>query len=78
MVSIERNLNGIDRSIRSIIALGCIYTGFIDPSYIEDLFLAGAIGGFGIINLIAVALGSCPFYIIAGISTLKPGVAQEQ
>ncbi len=72
MSYIKRNLNAIDRSIRTVVALNCIYFGFIDSSFIGDLFLARAIGVFGVINLIAAAIGSCPIYGAAGISSYKP------
>jgi len=72
MSYMKRNLNAVDRSIRIVVALNCIYFGFIDPIFIGDLFLARAIGVFGVINLIAAAIGSCPIYAVAGISSYKP------
>ena len=66
----KKNLHSIDMSIRFIVAGSCIYFGFFDTSLIQEPFLAIAIGIFGIINLIAASLRFCPFYHLAGISTL--------
>lgn len=67
----KKNLHRIDQTIRFIVAAICIYYGFIDGSVIQDDFLAGAVGVFGIINLIAASLRFCPFYHLAGISTVS-------
>jgi hypothetical protein len=72
MPSINRNLHRIDRILRSLVALGCIYVGFINPLYIGDQFLAWGVAVFGAVNLLAAAIGSCPFYAAAGISTYQP------
>ena len=66
----KRNLHTIDMSIRFVVAGICIYLGFFDNTLIQDSILAMAVGGFGVINLIAASLRFCPFYHLAGISTL--------
>jgi len=78
MVSIKHNLNGIDRLARSFVGIGCIYFGFIDSSYIGDLYLAVAVGIFGVMNLIAAAVGSCPVYAVGGISTCAVETLQDE
>ncbi len=67
----KKNLHRIDQAIRFIVAAICVYYGFIDNTLIQDGFLAGAVGIFGIINLIAASMRFCPFYHLAGISTLS-------
>ncbi len=69
----EPNLHKIDRIMRGIIGLGCIYIGFIDTSLITNRVVAILMGVFGIVNLWAFATHRCPVYTAAGFSTVvKP------
>ena len=67
----KKNLHKIDQSIRFIVAAVCIYIGFFDSSIIQEPLLAIALGVFGVINLIAASMRFCPFYHLAGISTIS-------
>lgn len=71
------NLHRIDQFVRSIIAVICIYVGFIDSSWIAEPVLSIAVGVFGIINLLAVIARFCPFYHLAGISTYRPEIKNK-
>jgi hypothetical protein len=66
----KKNLHRIDQTIRFGVAAACIYFGFFDGSFIQEPVLAIALGIFGIINLFAASMRFCPFYHLAGISTL--------
>ena len=68
-MSIKPNLHNIDRLIRTVVGIGCIYIGFIDQSMITNNIVSILIGLFGIINLIAAAISYCPIYGFAGFST---------
>ena len=67
----KKNLHPIDQAIRFIVAAICIYYGFFEGSLIQDSFLAGAVGIFGVINLIAASMRFCPIYHLAGINTAR-------
>jgi len=68
-MSIKANLHKIDRLIRALVGIGCIYIGFIDQSMITNNFVSLIIGVFGVINIIAAAISNCPVYGLAGFST---------
>lgn len=70
-MKLKRNLHLIDRIVRVMISIACIYFGFIDPSYITQSMLATIIGAFGVFNLFVVAAGHCPLYALVGLSTYK-------
>ena len=65
----KKNMCTLDRIIRVFLSLGCLYLGFVDPSIIGDQLLATLIGIFGAFNLLVIAIGVCPVYYMAGIST---------
>lgn len=69
-MSKEPNLHSIDRIMRLVIGVGCIYIGFIDTSLIANRIVAILIGVFGLANLWAFATRRCPVYTIAGFSTV--------
>lgn len=69
----EPNLHNIDRVMRLIIGIGCVYIGFIDMSLIANRIVAVLVGVFGVANLWAFATRRCPVYTLAGFSTaVKP------
>ena len=70
-MNFKRNLHTIDRMIRVIFSMVFIYFGFVDSSYISHNVLAMLVGGFGVFNLIVVAVGHCPLYGLVGLSTYK-------
>jgi len=68
---VKKNMCALDRAIRVLFSLVCIYFGFIDTSIINEPLLAMIIGGFGIFNFAVIFIGICPVYHLAGISTHK-------
>lgn len=65
----KRNLHTIDRVVRLVIGIGCIYLGFIDTGIIGNAIAATLVGIFGAINLFAAVFSYCPVYGLTGIST---------
>lgn len=65
----KKNMCTLDRIIRVFLSLACIYVGFVDTTIINEPILAMIIGGFGAFNLAVIAIGICPVYYLAGIST---------
>jgi len=68
---IKRNLHNIDITVRVLIGFALIYISFIDTSHISNDMARWLLGIFGIVNLLAAALRSCPIYALAGISTYR-------
>lgn len=67
----KRNLHTLDRIVRLVLGLGCIYIGFIDRSIIGNTLAAFLVGLFGVINLFAAFFSYCPIYGLTGISTYR-------
>jgi len=76
---IKRNLHNLDRLVRVVIGVGCIYVGFFDTGFISNTVVSMLVGAFGVVNIIAAALSHCPVYNLAGLSTCstKPETRQE-
>jgi len=70
-VIFKRNLHNLDRLVRVIIGLICVYFGFIDTSYLPQTMVATLIGVLGVVNLFAAITMHCPLYGLTGISTYK-------
>jgi len=70
-MAITRNLHSIDIAVRTLVGVALVYIGFIDTSYISNDVTRWLLGIFGIVNLFAAALRSCPIYALAGISTYQ-------
>jgi hypothetical protein len=70
-MSFKRNLHPLDRVIRALLGLGCVYIGFIDQTIIGNTLASILVGIFGVINLFAALVSYCPIYGIAGISTCR-------
>ena len=68
-MTIKRNLHTIDITVRILIGIALVYICFIDTNYISNDIVRWLLGIFGVVNLIAAALRSCPIYALAGIST---------
>lgn len=68
-MAIKRNLHTIDIVVRVLIGAVLVYICFIDTSYIANNLVRWLLGIFGVVNLIAAAMRSCPIYALAGIST---------
>jgi hypothetical protein len=70
-MAIKRNLHAIDIVVRTLIGAALVYICFINNNYIANDIVRWLLGIFGIINLLAAALRSCPIYALAGISTYR-------
>lgn len=68
-MSFKRNLHSLDRVIRAIIGIVCLYLGFIDTSIIGNFLASILVGIFGLINIFAAVMAYCPVYGVTGIST---------
>ena len=68
-----RNVGRLDQLLRIGISLGLIYVGFINEEIIADVLSSYVIGAIGASNLIVALVGSCPLYVVAGISTCIKG-----
>lgn len=66
---LKRNLHSVDKIIRLLIGVICIYLGFIDHTAISNDIVSNLLGLFGLINLLAGISSYCPVYGLAGIST---------
>ena len=63
------NMHQIDRIVRLIVGLACVYVGFVDTSLIPSRIVAILVGIFGIANIWAFITSRCPVYSVAGFST---------
>lgn len=70
-MAIKRNLHNIDIAVRILIGIALVYICFIDTDYIGNDVVRWLLGIFGVVNLIAAGLRSCPIYALAGISTFR-------
>lgn len=64
-----RNMHTIDRGVRLVIGLLCVYIGLIDSSLIANRIVAVIVGIFGIVNIYAFFTARCPVYAATGFST---------
>ena len=65
----QPNMHPIDRFVRLVVGLICVYIGFIDMSLISSRPLAILVGVFGAVNIWAFITSRCPVYAAAGFST---------
>ncbi len=63
------NMHAVDRALRIVIGLACIYVGFVEGSLIPNAVISVIVGCFGIVNLVSATLGHCPVYRLGGIRT---------
>lgn len=68
----QANVGRLDQILRIGIGLVLVWVGFFDRSLIEDRLIAGAVGLFGLLNILAALVRVCPFYNLAGINTNNP------
>jgi len=66
---IKRNLHSIDILIRALTGAALVYVGFIDMTYVDNDVVRWLLAAFGIVNLFAAGMRTCPVYALAGIST---------
>lgn len=62
-------MHTIDRIVRLIVGITCVYVGFVDMSLISSRPAAIAVGVFGVVNIWAFITTRCPVYAAAGFST---------
>ncbi|MCR9074374.1 MAG: DUF2892 domain-containing protein [Alphaproteobacteria bacterium] len=65
------NMHSIDRALRGILGLGCLYVGFYDPGIIANALISTLVGLFGVVNVGSALFGFCPVYKLGGIRTNK-------
>lgn len=63
------NMHQVDRVVRLIVGLVCVYIGFVDMQLISNRVVAVLVGVFGVVNLWAFFTSRCPVYTAAGFST---------
>ena len=57
---LKKNVGSIDRTVRIVLGIAIIGTGF---------YMGSWWGGLGIIPLLTAAFSSCPLYTLLGMST---------
>jgi len=67
----KRNLHTIDRIARVLIGVTCVYVGFFNTSLIDNNIVNILVGIFGIVNIYAGFVSSCPVYSLVGFSTFR-------
>jgi hypothetical protein len=58
----NRNVGGIDRSVRILLGLALVVMGVLDPSWW---------GAWGLVPLLTGAIGWCPVYVPFRLSTAQ-------
>jgi len=69
MVQLRKNVGRLDQILRLGIGLLLIWLGFIDDSFISDPLIGALVGLFGILNMVAALIRTCPVYTLADINT---------
>lgn len=67
--SFAANMHIIDRLLRFVIGLACLYAGFYDWGLIPNSVVSILVGCFGVMNLASAVVGVCPVYWLGGIRT---------
>jgi len=65
----QANVGRLDQILRIGIGLVLVWIGFVDRSLIGEPVIAGAVGLFGLLNILAALVRVCPFYNLTGINT---------
>ncbi|WPZ33469.1 DUF2892 domain-containing protein [Thalassobaculum sp. OXR-137] len=63
------NMHTLDRIVRLVLGVGCLYAGFIDWGLIPNAVISVLVGLFGVVNLGSAIFGYCPVYRLGGIRT---------
>ncbi|MGD9000856.1 MAG: DUF2892 domain-containing protein [Granulosicoccaceae bacterium] len=69
-MTLQTNLGGIDRIVRTIIGALLIYLGLFATDLITNQVVRYMLVVFGVINIITAIIAFCPMYALANISTL--------
>lgn len=67
----KKNMGGIDRSLRVIIAVVLIYFGLVDTSLVDNEVVRYIMVVFGVLNTVTASLAFCPMYTLANLSTMS-------
>lgn len=67
----KKNMGGIDRSLRIIIAGVLLYFGLFDTSLVENQVARYIMVAFGGMNLLTAVIAFCPMYTLANLSTAQ-------
>lgn len=70
------NMHSVDRAMRLVIGVICLYVGFVGSSLITSKPVAILVGVFGVVNVWAFMTSRCPVYTVAGFSTAGKTEAQ--
>lgn len=65
------NMCHLDRAVRTVIAIALAYAALFHSESLQSLIIIGLIMCFALINFLAAALGFCPVYCLAGVSTVR-------
>lgn len=72
--SFPQNMHTIDRLLRVVIGVVCLYVGFYDSGLVPNALVSVLVGLFGVMNLVSAVLAHCPVYRLGGIRTNRaPG-----
>lgn len=63
------NMHPIDRGLRALIGVACLYVAIYDPSLIPNALVSVLVGVFGAMNVVSAMLAHCPVYRLGGIRT---------
>ncbi len=65
------NMHLLDRIARGTLGTALVVFALSVTAVRDNPLLAALVIGFGVLNLFSAAIGFCPVYHVAGISTLK-------
>lgn len=65
----SQNMHKLDSALRIVLGCALVWVGFFDSTFISNSWVSGAVGVFGVLNIIAAVVGFCPVYHLAGLST---------
>lgn len=77
-MKIKLNMNNLDRGLRVAGSVLLIYIGFSNTGLLNNVAINTLLGGFGVLNLFSAALGFCPIYYLAHLSTYKSSAAEQK
>ena len=64
-----RNAGVNDSSIPMMTSVALMYVSFIHHSIVTDSFGRSMVSMIGVLSLVVVIVGVCPFYSVSGVST---------
>ena len=67
----KKNMGGIDRTLRILVAGALFYFGLLDTSLVDNQVARYIMLAFGGMNLLTAVLAFCPMYTLANLSTVS-------